>query len=231
MLEGDVANHVAAALPWRRVVEQSFFAVQNTDTGRTEHLVTGKYEPVAIQRLHVSPQMRDRLRTIQQDPGAGSMGHVDDLSGRRDGAERVRNLSERHQLGTRVQQFGVFIELQLAVIIDRNHAQSRSLFSAQHLPRHDVGVVLQMADDDFIIATDIGAAPGLGHQIDRLGGAAGEDDLVQRSGIEEAPGALAGTLIGLRHGVGEKMQPAVDVGIFTLIGTADAIQHLHRLLR
>ena len=42
-----------------------------------------------------------------------------------------------------VEQLFVFFEDQVAAIVDRDEAQQRIRLFAQHLPRHDVGVVFE----------------------------------------------------------------------------------------
>ena len=53
------------------------------------------------------------------------------------------------------------------------------LLVAEHLPGHDVRVVLQSGDQDLVAGSDILAAVGLGDQVNAFGGAAHEDDLVR----------------------------------------------------
>ena len=71
-------------------------------------------------------------------------------------------------------------QIELARIVDRRHFQHDALFVAQHLPRHDVGVVLHVGDEHLVARRQEGAAVALRHQVDRLGGAAHEHDLARR---------------------------------------------------
>ena len=63
-------------------------------------------------------------------------------------------------------------------VVDRRDAQLRALLGAELLPGHDVGVVLEVRDDDLVALADVAPAPGLRDEVDALGGAAHEDDLV-----------------------------------------------------
>ena len=85
---------------------------------------------------------------------------------------------------------------------------------AVEMPRHDVGVVLQDREDDLVALADHHAAETLRHEIDRLGGVAGEDQLILGRRIEEAAHAFAGIFKGLGCRIGEEMQAAMHVGIF-----------------
>ena len=73
-LEGDVGDHVAAALPGRHVLEHVPLAVERTDAGGPEDLVPGEDEEVDVEGLHVDGQVRDRLGAVDQHPGAVAVG-------------------------------------------------------------------------------------------------------------------------------------------------------------
>ena len=66
LLEGDRADHVAAALVGRHRLEQRGLAVEHADAGRAVHLVAGEGVEVAVERLHVDRQVRRRLRAVDQ---------------------------------------------------------------------------------------------------------------------------------------------------------------------
>ncbi len=66
----------------------------------------------------------------------------------------------------------VLIEQQFAGVVARYHAQSGALFLAQHLPRNDVRMVLELREDDLVAGADESATEPVHHQIDAIGGAA-----------------------------------------------------------
>ena len=105
-----------------------------------------------------------------------SVRHLDDPPNGLIGAQRVRNVRDRDELRPRPEQLREFVEQQLAAIVDRGDAQLRALFFAQHLPGHDVGVVLHGGDQDFVACADVLAAVGLRDQVDAFGGAADENN-------------------------------------------------------
>src|SRR4051812_16301806 len=47
-LEGDVLDHVAAALPGLRFVQERFLTVNDADSRRAKDLMPGEHEPIAI---------------------------------------------------------------------------------------------------------------------------------------------------------------------------------------
>ena len=117
LLEGDVLDHVAAALPGRHGFEDARAAIDDADAGRREHLVAGEDEEVGVQRLHVDRHVRDRLRPVDERDGAVTMGHGDHLRDRRDGAQRVRHLADRGDARPRREQLLVFLEDDLPGVV------------------------------------------------------------------------------------------------------------------
>ena len=57
-------------------------------------------------------------------------------------------------------------------------------------------------------------AERIGDEVDRLGGVAGEDDLLGARRVEERPHLLARALVAFGRGIGEIMQAAMHVGVF-----------------
>ncbi len=86
--------------------------------------------------------MRGRLRTIDEYSGSGRVRLLNDELDRVDRAQRVREIVYSDDLCFRREQLFEHCELQFARIIHRNHAQLSAFFLAEHLPGHDVGVML-----------------------------------------------------------------------------------------
>ena len=77
--QGDVGDHVAAALPGRGLRERFLGAVEHADSGGAEDLVPGEHEEVRAERLHVDRDVRDRLGAVDEHPGAVAVAEFDDL--------------------------------------------------------------------------------------------------------------------------------------------------------
>jgi len=175
--------------------------------------------------------MRDRLRAVDDDLGAVAMRDVDDLLDRNDGAERVRNLRHRDDPGAIGQQLLELVEPHLAGVVDRNHAQLRALFGAQHLPGHDVGMMFQVRDHDLVAFAHVLLAVGLGDQVDAFGGAAHEDDFFGLRCPDELGDLLARAFVGIGRASGEFVRGAVDVRVLVLVEVREPLDHRARLLR
>ena len=86
------------------------------------------------------------------------------------------------------------------------------------MPRHDVGVVLHDREHDLVALADAMRRRSR-DQVDRLGGVAGEDDLLGAArALRKRAHRLARVLVRLGGRVGEEVQAAMHVGVFVLVG-------------
>ncbi len=161
LLEGDRADHVPAALPGRHLLEQLRPAVQDADAGRPEQLVAREGVEVAAQRLHVDREVRHGLGAVEEHRHLLPVRHLDDPVDGVDGAKSIRDVPQGDQLRARPDQAFQLVDAQRAVVIHRRHAQDRALLLAEHLPGHDVGVVLHHRDDDLVSGAHASPAVGL----------------------------------------------------------------------
>ena len=77
-------------------------------------------------------------------------------------------------------------EVEATVVGQGDEAQLEAPLGGEHLPRHDVGVVLHLGADHDVARAQVGPAPGVGHQVDALGGVLGEHHLGGGGGTDEA---------------------------------------------
>ncbi len=94
--------------------------------------------------------------TIAIAPASWAASH--ELGDRRDRAEHVAHRGEREHLGA-VEQPVEVGEVELAVGGERDPAQLDAALGGEHLPRHDVGVVLHVGEHDDVAGAEVGAAP------------------------------------------------------------------------
>ena len=192
LLEADRGDHVAAALVGGHLLEQLAAAVEHADAGGSVHLVARQGVEVAAQGLHVDVEVRGGLGAVDQHVSAAGVGDLGDAPDRVDRAEHVGDVGDGHQLGPRPDEAFELVEQQLAGVVDGRDPETGAPLLADHLPGDDVGVVLHRRDEHLVARAEMGPAVGLGHQVDGLGGAAGEDDLLGVGGVEEAPGPWLG---------------------------------------
>ena len=142
----------------------------------------------------------------------------------------VRSLSSSSRRG----------QVEPALVGDTEPAQRGTGADAELLPRHQVGVVLHLGDEDLVAGADAeagsiragggGVAQRVGHEVDPLGGVLGEHDLVS-AGADERGDPRAGRLVGLGRLLGELVGPAVRGRVVLLVEVALGVEHLPRLLR
>ena len=157
-----VLNHVSAAVPRLRILQNIQLAVDHSDTGWPEHLVPGENIKVASIEAASSVRMcvKQPARHPEAIPSAPiTVRHLDHLLRLSDGPKRIRNLRKRNEPCARPQELLIFVEHHLPAIIDRRHAQPRAFFRAEHLPWNDVGVMLEPSDDDLIVFLNVLLSP------------------------------------------------------------------------
>ena len=189
-------------------------------------------EEVAPERLHVDRPVRRGLRGVDDHDRALPVRPGDELLDRVDRAERVRDESGRDDLDAALRRDAVeLVEPELAVVVDRDRAEARAGPARDVLPRDEVRVVLQLADDDEVALAQVVEPPGVGDEIQRLGGLAREDHLALRGRVHERRHLRASTLVRVRRALGEPVDAAMHVRVGVRVELDHGVEHLARLLR
>ena len=167
--------------------------------------------------------MRHRLRSVQQNRHPARVGELDDFFHRHHGSKRVGDMGNRNELGPLVEQPAKLIEHQLAIVIDRNDSETRAHLLAEHLPGHDVGMVLHGGHDNFIARAEKLPPIALRHEIDRLGGAANENNLLQPAGVDEAPEFFPRLFVERGRQLAQIMHATVNIGVLLGVITVQRV--------
>lgn len=130
-------------------------AIECSDPGRSENLVTGEHEEIRVHGLDIDGQMGRGLGAVDQNRHAAGMGQGYDLLDRIDRAEGVRDMSDGDEFGSRPEQFLKGLEDQLSPVIDGHHPDDSPSLFRQQLPGNDVGVVLQFGEHDLVARPDV----------------------------------------------------------------------------
>ena len=77
------------------------------------------------------------------------------------------------------------VQLDFAAVGDRRDYKFCACLFADKLPGNDVGMVFEVRDQDLVARLQARAAEALGNEVDRLRCAAGQDDFVARTGVNE----------------------------------------------
>ena len=77
---------------------------------------------------------------------------------RRDRAERVADMRDRDELAA-VEQVVEIVENVEAAIVDRNEAQLGAGSLGEQLPRHEIGVVFELGEQNRVAGFEVRVAP------------------------------------------------------------------------
>ena len=118
-----------------------------------------------------------------------------------------------------------------AVIAHLKNFERETEFVAQHLPGHQIGVMFRFGNQNFVAGLQVFASPAGGNQINRLGGIAGKNNFLLRSGVDEIRGNAARIFIFRGRLLGQIIRSAVHVGILPEINLVHFFDNLPRFLR
>ena len=204
---------------------------QHADPGRPVQLVAGEHVEVRTQRLHVDRPVHHSLGPVQQQLRPGCMCQGRDPRRRRHRAQHVGHVRDRDQAHPSVRQQRLERRhVELAGIGHRRHPQFDPAPVAQHLPGHDVGVVLHLGDQHRLVRPQQRAV-AVRDQVDGAGRAAGEHDLVARRRVQQGRHLVAHALIGVGGALAHPVQPAMHVGVLGAHRVHHRLDHRVRLLR
>ena len=159
------------------------------------------------------------------------MGQLHDAVRRRVGAEHVGHMGDCDQPDRTVpQQRLERRHIQLAGVGDRCNAQRDAMRVAQHLPGHQVGMVLHGRDHHGLARPHHAATIAVGKEVDRLGAVAGEHDLAAIRRVHQRGNGVARAFISLGGAFAHPVQAAMDVRVLRLHRAAHGIDHRTRLL-
>src|SRR5277367_1547122 len=147
------------------------------------HKMYGKGIEIAAQFLHVYRHMRNGLGAVEQGDDAAGLGGRDDAAHRQNSAQGIRYMRAGQYLGAGRHQRNDRLQMDFALSVHRRNHEFRAGLLAHHLPGHNVCVVLQMRDQDLVAGAQGRSCIALRHQVDRLGGAAYENDLATRARV------------------------------------------------
>jgi hypothetical protein len=113
--------------------------------------------------------------------------------------KHVRDMPKRNQLVRRRNHPLHRVEIDAVVRHQRQNVDRHAEPLRDHLPRHDVGVVLQQRQQYAVAGLQLLAHPALRDEVDAFGGTADEHDLVWRARADEPRDRFPRCLIGDRH--------------------------------
>ena len=225
-------DHVPAAEERRHRLEDLRAAVQHADAGRAVDLVAGPDVEVGVDLADVDRDLRDRLRAVDADDRTGGVRARDDVGDRVDRAGGVRDVADRDELDRAGREMAVeIVELKDALVVDADDLEVRADLLAEHVPRHEVRVMLHLRHDDGVAGADVRAPPRVRDEVHGLGRVLRED---RRAGgpVQPRRDAVARALEELRRLGRQRIDAAMDGAAMVLVVVVHRVEHgLLRLRR
>ena len=218
-------DHIAAAQERGHLLQQLGAGVQGAHAHGGVQLVSGAGCEIHVQLLHVYGGVGCALGAVQHHHSAHGVGALDDLLHGGAQAQHIGDHCNADQLGLGGNFLIQFVQRQAAVLTGVHIHQLCAGGFGHALPGHQVGVMLSHRDDDFIALMQKVHAVAVGHQIQRLGGVLGKDDLVIL-GVKELGYGVASTLVGIGGTHGQLVHAAMGVGVILIIVVHHGVQHL-----
>jgi hypothetical protein len=92
-------------------------------------------------------------------------------------------------------------------------------------------VVLEAGNDDLVAFLQESLSEAGGHQVDRLGSVAREDDFVFVPGVEECLHLAPRLIVTLGRPLAQEVKPTMNIGVIPGIKRPFGLDHLGRFLR
>ena len=227
----DALHGAAAHLVRGQPGEQVPAAVQHADAHRPVRLVPGEAVEVGVEVAHVDRPVRYGLGAVDHHQRAGPAGGGGHLPYRVDGAEHVRDVGDRHQRGVRAERGGEPVGPDPPVRSGRHHCERGARTVAEPAPRQQVAVVLHAGHHDPPARPGHPLPGGVRDQVDRGGGAGGEEHLLRLRRADRPRDALAGLLVPLGGLQAEPVVAAPDVAVRPGVVVGHRVQDDAGLLR
>ena len=192
--------------------------------------MAGEGVEVATERGDVDLEVGGGLTAIDEYHGARSLSETGHLGGWIDGAEGIGDVREGDKLGAGGKQSLESHEVDFAARRDGRDDDLGAGALGDDLPRHDVGVVLEMGEQDLIAGLEVGPTPALGDEVDALGGAAHEDAAPGVLEPEELRDGTAGGFVGGGGLLAQEVDATVDVGVLLGVIAFEGLDDDRRLL-
>ena len=93
-------NHFTASLVRGKLIQPFFLSIQNTDTGRPVHLMSGEHVELGIQILYIHSEVGNSLRSVDQHRHIVLMRFFDHRLYRVNSSEHIGYVGYGNQAGT-----------------------------------------------------------------------------------------------------------------------------------
>ena len=186
---------------------------------------------IAIQSLDIHSAVHNALTTINHNVRSHAVCLLNYRTQLGTCTESIRCLRNGNHTSSLIKQLIQLLHHQATAIVKGQHTNLCTLTFGHQLPRHNIGVVFHLADDDIITLAQESLAPRIGDGIYRSGSSRREDYLLAIGSTYKHTHALARLLVELGCLLRKTMYATVDIGILLTMQTIHRLDNSLGLLR
>ena len=224
-LKGDILYHLATALIRGQLREQFLTPIHHPHAHRGIHFVSREAVEIAPYLLHIHLHVCHSLSAVDEHGDTVAVGNVDNLLHGIDGTERVGDMCAGHNTGMGREKSAIGIEVQDTFVAEWDDPQRGSRQFAGQLPWNNIGVMFHARHYHLVAGLEESTAKGRRHEIDALRRAAGEDNLVAATGIDESLHLTTHALVPLRSLSRQIVGAAVNVAVKCQVVVGQRFNH------
>ena len=218
-------DHVAPELVRPHRLEDSASADKSPDAHRTTHLVSAERIEIDVEVIETDTQVRGALRPVTHHQCVGGPRDAHDVAHRIQRPHGIRHVVERDDLRARTHERAQRLEVDALIVREGANEERRAACDGELLPRDEVRMVLECGDDDLVTRPDVFMPPGGRHEVERLRGAAREDQAVRIRNTKELRNPRTRRVVAFRGAGREIVRAAMRIRIVPLIVIAHRVEH------
>ena len=175
--------------------------------------------------------MPNTLCTVDHAQRASFMRQADNFLDRVDGAKGVGDVSAGNHLDPLIQHASVGGHIDGAGSIHRDSFHRGALLGSNHLPGHDIGMVLHGGDQHPVTWLQIDPPPGSRDQVQAFSGAFGPDNLARFGSIDKGRHLATRVLEFFRRTLSQGMRTTVHIAVVVAVIIDNRLDYRFGLLR
>ena len=188
-------------------------------------------EELAIQLLNIDRKVRNTLCAVEHYGNIVGVGNVNDFTNWVNRTHYVADVGYADEFCLLGNELLESLHIEHTFVVDWDYLQNYATTLGKDLPRHDVGMVLYVGNNNLVAFLHKTFAERRSHKIKALGGATREHYFGSGTGVDELPHRFARSLVQVGSLLGKPMNATMHICIYVEILVAHGVQHAERFLR